>query len=98
MADEHWSFRKPAAVEPPAREALRHAKLVRNSIDQFVLHRLEQSGLELAPVADPVTLVRRAYFDLLGLPPTPEEVDAFVRDQRTAAYDELVDRLLAVMR
>ncbi len=95
MADEHWSFRKTAVVEPPAREALQHALRVRNPIDQFVLHRLEESGLEPAPVADRVTLVRRAYFDLLGLPPSPEQVDAFVKNDADDVWPNLIDELLS---
>ena len=67
-----WSFRKPVRVEPPTREALKHAERVANPIDQFVLQRLEESGMEPAPPAGRATLVRRAYFDLLGLPPAPE--------------------------
>src|SRR5207302_969781 len=67
---------------------------VRNPIDAFVLAKLEGKGLKPAPRADKTTLIRRAYFDLLGLPPTPEEVDAFVRDGSPDAYPKLIDRLL----
>ena len=65
-----WSLRKPTRPQPPPAESLKHAAQVRNPIDQFVLFRLEEAGLELAPGADRRTLVRRAYFDLIGLPPS----------------------------
>ncbi|MEE2973202.1 MAG: DUF1549 domain-containing protein, partial [Planctomycetota bacterium] len=68
---------------------------VRTPIDAFVLARLEASGLRPAPEADRRTLIRRLSFDLTGLPPSPEEVEAFVEDPRPDAYDRLVDRLLA---
>ena len=93
-AEKHWSFRKPVRVEPPARDSLKHADRVRNPIDQFVLRRLEESELEPAPAADHATLVRRAYFDLLGLPPTPEQVEAFVSDGSAQAWPNLIDELL----
>src|SRR5690606_30291641 len=68
---------------------------VRNWIDNFVLARLERE--KIAPVAqtNPVTLVRRLHFDLVGLPPTPEVVEAFVNNPSDAAYEQLVDELLA---
>lgn len=90
-----WSLRKPVAPEPPALSSLRHSAQVRNPIDQFVLRRLEDAGLEPAPEAGRQTLVRRAYFDLLGLPPTPEQVEAFVKDESEDAWPRLIDKLLA---
>src|SRR5437660_1476790 len=66
---------------------------VRNEIDAFVLARLEAEGLRPSPEADRVTLIRRLSLDLLGLPPTPEEVDAFLADTSPDAYERLVDRL-----
>ena len=89
---DFWSFRP---VERPAVPAVERPDWVRNPIDAFVLHRLESEGLAPAPEASRATLIRRLSFDLLGLPPTPEEVDAFLGDDRPDAYERLVDRLLA---
>ena len=98
MADEespgYWAFERPTRPTPPQRAALRQAARVRNPIDQFVFHRLEAAGLASAPEAERGMLARRAYFDLLGLPPTPEQVDAFVADTSPRAWQELIDRLL----
>jgi hypothetical protein len=69
-----------------------------NPIDRFILHTLAQKGLSPAPPADRGTLIRRVTFDLTGLPPTPQEVDAFLADDRPDAYERLVDRLLASPR
>ncbi|MBT6153762.1 MAG: DUF1549 domain-containing protein, partial [Planctomycetaceae bacterium] len=93
--ESHWAFRKPTRPEPPARDSLKHAARVRSPIDQFVLQRLETANLEPAPQADRRALVRRAYFDLLGLPPTPEQVEAFVNDSSPDAWSKLIDTLLA---
>ncbi len=62
---------------------------------RFLLKKMEPMGLSFSPDADAATLVRRAYLDLLGLPPSPDEVDAFTKDDRPDAFDRLVDRLLA---
>ena len=94
-APSWWSFKKPARPPLPA---LKNAALVRNPIDAFVLARIDQKGLRSAPPAERHTLVRRAYFDLHGLPPTPEQVDQFVNDQSSDAYEKLIDRLLASPR
>ena len=67
----------------------------RNPIDNFVLARLEKANLTPAPEADRYTLIRRVSLDLIGIPPTPDEADAFVRDSRPDAYERLIDRLLA---
>jgi mono/diheme cytochrome c family protein len=88
----HWAFRP---VVRPALPEVVNKSWVRNGIDAFVLARLEKEGLHPSPEADRVTLIRRLSFDLLGLPPTIEEVDAFVADTRSDAYDILVDRLLS---
>ncbi|NDC63433.1 MAG: DUF1549 domain-containing protein [Planctomycetia bacterium] len=88
----HWAFVPPVRPQPPpAKQAAR----ARNDIDRFVLAKLEQAGLEPSPEADRATLIRRLHADLVGLPPTPEEVDAFVADADPQAYEALVDRLLA---
>jgi len=88
----HWSFAPPTRPEPPAVEK---SDWVRNPIDRFVGARLEKEGLTPSPAADKRTLIRRVTLDLTGLPPTPEEVDAFVEDDSADAYEKLVDRLLA---
>jgi len=90
-----WSFKKPVR---PAVPQPRHSDLVANPIDAFVIAKLEEKGLTPAPTADRLTLVRRAYFDLLGLPPTPEEVDHFLKDTSPNAWANLVDTLLASPR
>ncbi len=89
---QFWAFRPPRRPKPPRVKA---AHRVRTPIDAFVLARLEQAGLTFAPDADRRTLIRRLYFDLLGLPPRPEEVKRFVEDPSPQAYRRLVDRLLA---
>ncbi len=88
----HWAFRPP--VRPPI-PAVKDAKWPRNAIDRFVLARLDKEGLKPSPEADRTTLIRRLSLDLIGLPPTPEEVDAFVNDPSPDAYENVVDRLLA---
>jgi cytochrome c553 len=90
-----WSFRKPV---PPPVPAVKNPALVRNPIDAFILAKLEQNGLRPAPEADRRTLVRRAYFDLHGLPPSPEQVEQFVKDQSSDAYEKLIEQLLASPR
>jgi len=88
----HWGFVPPAR---PAVPAVSRAEWPRNDVDRFVLARLEREGLAPSPEADRPTLIRRLHADLVGLPPTPEEVDAFVADADPEAYEHLVDRLLA---
>jgi mono/diheme cytochrome c family protein len=88
----HWAFVKP--VRPSVPE-VKHAGWVRNPIDNFVLVRLEKEGLSPAPEADKETLIRRVSLDLIGLPPSIEEVDAFLADKSPDAYEKVVDRLLA---
>jgi hypothetical protein len=90
----HWAFRAP--VRPPL-PVLRGevAGWNRDPIDRFVLARLEKEGLKPSPEADRVTLIRRLSLDLIGLPPTIEEVDAFLADKSEQAYEKVVDRLLA---
>jgi hypothetical protein len=88
----HWAFVKPVRHEPPA---VRQQAWVRNPIDAFVLARLEREGLAPSPEAGKVDLIRRATLDLIGLPPTIQEVDAFLADPSPDAYEKVVDRLLA---
>jgi cytochrome c553 len=90
-----WAFRPPARTEPPA---VRDASWPAGEVDRFILARLEARGLRPAPDADPATLLRRVFYDLTGLPPTPEDVDPFVRDPSPEAYARVVDALLASPR
>jgi len=92
---EHWSFIPPVRPEVPTPQNL---AWVRTPIDAFILHRLEKEKLAPAPEADRPTLIRRVTYDLTGLPPTPAEVDAFLRDPSPTAYENVVDRLLASPR
>src|SRR5690242_4671237 len=92
---QFWAFQPP---KRPAEPAVQHRDRVRNPIDLFVLSKLEARGLSLAPEAGKLTLIRRAYFDLTGLPPAPTEVQAFLADSQPDAYDKMVDRLLASPR
>ncbi len=87
----HWIYTplKHAAPPPVAK-----TDWARNPIDDFILARLSETGLEPSPEADRVTLIRRLSFDLTGLPPTPQQVDDFVSDTRPRAYERVVDRLL----
>ncbi|MEX2185773.1 MAG: PSD1 and planctomycete cytochrome C domain-containing protein [Pirellulales bacterium] len=89
--DQHWSFVAPQ--RPPLPEVA-DAAWPLNEIDRFVLARLEKEGLKPAERADKVTLIRRVTYDLTGLPPTPQEIDAFVADTSDEAFPRLVDRLL----
>jgi hypothetical protein len=88
----HWSFIPPQ--HPPA-PPIKQPQEARNPIDRFIIARLEEAGLQPAPEADKTTLIRRATFDLTGLPPTIGAVDAFLADRSANAYEKLVDRLLA---
>lgn len=87
----HWAFITP---QRPAEPTVKRADWARNSIDRFVLAKLESEGLTPSPEADRATLIRRLSVDLVGLPPTPAEVDAFVADADPQAYEKLVERLL----
>src|SRR5207302_11155864 len=89
---QHWAWQPVVAVPPPA---VRNAAWAKTPLDCFVLHRLVAAGLAPAPPADRATLIRRASLDLTGLPPTPEEVTAFVQDPSPQAFGIVVDRLLA---
>lgn len=89
--EEHWAFRVPEKHVPPV---VKNAAWVTNPIDAFVLAKLEERGLSPANPAEKAALVRRAYFDLTGLPPTAAEVTAFVQDASPKAFETVVDRLL----
>jgi hypothetical protein len=88
----HWAYRP---LVRPALPEIKDCSVVRNPIDAFVQSRLESADLSPAPPADRRTLIRRLTFDLTGLPPTPDDVVAFLADTRPDAYERLVDRLLA---
>ena len=88
----HWSFQP---IRKPELPRVRNSGWVRNPIDCFVLARLEREKLKPSPEAGRATLIRRLHLDLTGLPPTPDEVDAFLNDRRHDAYEHLVDALLA---
>jgi len=89
---DFWSFQKVKPQSPPA---IKHASWAKNAIDQFIAAKLESKGIDPGPPADKVTLLRRASFDLIGLPPTPEETAAFLADNSRGAFERVVDRLLA---
>ncbi|MBE7539671.1 MAG: DUF1549 domain-containing protein [Opitutaceae bacterium] len=91
----HWAFVPPSRPEPPP---VKQKRWVRNTIDRFILARLEKEAIKPSPEADRVTLLRRVSLDLTGIPPTPAEVDAFLRDRSRDAYERVVDRLLASSR
>jgi len=88
---QHWAYVPPKCPDMPN---VKNKNRIRNPIDQFVTAKLETQNIEPGQSADRVTLVRRAYLDLLGLPPSPAEVDAFVSDERDNAFPKLVERLL----
>ncbi len=89
---EHWAFSKPIR---PALPVVQNTAWPNNDIDHFVLANLEAHGLSPSKQADKATLIRRVSLDLIGIPPTPAEVDAFVADPSPDAYSKVVDRLLA---
>ena len=88
-----WAFQPIARITPPADDGW-----CRNEIDRFILARLKAEGLAPAPRAEKPALLRRAYFDLIGLPPSPAEIDAFLADNSDDAYAKVVDRLLSSPR
>ena len=92
---EHWAFVPPQKQTPPKVKA---AAWPRNPIDAFILARLEAKGLEPVPPADKPALLRRVYYDLTGLPPSPADVEGFLADSAPDAYEKVVDRLLASPR
>jgi hypothetical protein len=90
--EPHWAYVRPMRSRPPV---VQNAAWANNSIDQFIAAAHEEQGLKPSPDANPRTLARRLRFDLTGLLPSPAEVDAFAADHSSAAYEKLVDRLLA---
>jgi hypothetical protein len=99
LAGQHlcarWPFEKPVKHDLPL---VQDTAWVRNPIDAFILAKLEKQGLQPAPKASRRTLARRTYIDLIGLPPSPEELNVFLRDESNDAYAKLVDKLLADKR
>ena len=87
----HWSFQP---VSRPPLPQVSDSSLARNAIDRFILAKIDAEGIEPSPEAAKTTLIRRVYFDLTGLPPSPAEVDAFISDSSDGAYEKVVDRLL----
>lgn len=90
-----WSFRPPVRPVVPN---VQNRDRVRNPVDAFVLRRLEKNNLMPSPIADRLTLLRRASFDLIGLPPTPAEVERFIVDEEPGSYERMIDRLIASPR
>lgn len=88
----HWAYQKVVKPDVPD---VKNKEWVRNEIDKFILARLEKEGMDPSSEADKITLIRRLSFDLIGLPPTIDEVDAFLADNTSESYERLVDRLLA---
>ena len=89
---QHWAYLPLSQVAPPE---VKTGAWIRNEIDRFVLAKLEATKLQPSPHADRNTLIKRLSYDLIGLPPTPGEVEAFVNDKSSEAYNKLVGRLLA---
>ena len=90
--EKHWAFKKPVH---PAMPKVKNQRWVKNDIDRFILAKIEEAKLKPSPRSDPSALLRRVSLDLTGLPPTPAELDAFLRDKSPNAYEKVVDRLLA---
>ncbi len=99
LYESHWAYQTPKRPELPAYSTEAHPQSHdQGAIDWFLIKRLAEEGLDLAPEADPITLVRRLHLDLTGLPPTPEQVEDYLDDDRPDAYERLVERLLASPR
>ena len=92
MRRDHWAWNPPVRPELPV---VRRADRIRSPIDRFIVARLEREGLNLSPEADRVTLLRRLHLDLTGLPPSPSDVDHFLADKTSGAWDRVVSSLLA---
>lgn len=91
-ARKHWAFQPPKITPPPA---LKNAAWPKNEVDKYVLAQLEEKQLVPASDADKATLLKRLHYDLIGLPPTPDQIEAFVSDDSTSAVQSVVDELLA---
>lgn len=91
----HWAYQAAARLEPPE---VKDRTRVKNPIDRFILAGIEETGFDHAPEADRIALIGRVTFDLLGLPPAPDVVDAFLNDHQANAHERLVDRLLSSLR
>ena len=91
QASQAWPYTAPAEISPPE---ISPSEGLSNGIDAFIVDALEKKGLKPSPRASKATLIRRVTFDLIGLPPTPEAVNAFLQDERAEAYGELVEKLL----
>ena len=91
-ASEFWAFRNPVSVQPPE---TKDKQWPQNDIDRFILAKLEKAGLKPVGEATKRTFIRRLYFDLIGLPPSPDAVNDFLRDKSTEALEKVVDQLLA---
>ena len=91
----HWSFVERSNPDVPKFSIASDKEWISNPVDAFILRKLKSAGLEPAPPADRRTLIRRIYFDLIGLPPSPKDVERFVEDPSPAAYSALIDDLLA---
>ncbi len=89
--EDHWSL---VPIKRPTPPVVKGSVFLKNPIDRFIVEMLTENGLKLSPQADRVTLIRRVTFDLTGLPPTPAEVDSFVKDAEPEAYEKVVNRLL----
>ncbi len=92
---QFWAFQPLQPITPPRVSGMRQRSWVRTDVDKFIITELAKKKLHPNPAIDPRKLIRRAYFDLIGLPPTPEQVESFVRDRSPKAYERLVDELLA---
>ncbi len=99
---EHWAYKKPEKLSPPDVETLaastsadQETSWIKNDIDKFILEKLNEESLQPSAEADRATLIRRVSFDLIGLPPSPEDVKAFESDNSPEAYEKVVDKLLA---
>src|SRR5947208_2387880 len=90
-AEKHWAFQPHTHPTPPQFADAKHKGWVKNPVDAFILDRLVRAGLTPAAEAIRTSLIRRVTFDLIGLPPTPDEIDAFLKDESPKAYEKLID-------